>query len=285
MKQLVVISGKGGTGKTTLTSSLAYLADNRNIADCDVEAPNLNLMLNSKEIDEKEYIGGKVAKLNLEKCKKCNMCIETCRFDAISSEYEIDELKCEGCGACSYVCPSGAIDMIDDETGVVKTNEMKDGFFTYANLNIGADGAGKLVSEVRTSLKAKTKSDELIIIDGSPGIGCVVIASITGCDSAIIVTEPTQSGLEDLKRVFSLVEFFKLEGNVVINKYDINTEKTKEIEEFCNEKGIQVLGKIPFDKYINKAMKENKLVIQYKESDAGKVIKEIWEKINNKMRR
>ncbi len=286
MKQLVVISGKGGTGKTTLTSSLAYLSKNRNIADCDVEAPNLNLIVNNTLIDKKPYIGGKLPQIDQTKCIKCNKCKEVCRFDAIKlneGKYMVDDLKCEGCGACSYICPSGAINSFDDETGNVFTGKIDNGQFSYAELNIGADGAGKLVTEVRKAIAERTEDDNLLIIDGSPGVGCVVIASITGCDVAVLVTEPTQSGLEDLKRVLSLIEFFNIKGYVVINKYDINEEKTKEIEEYSNSNGFDVVGKIPFDSYINKAMKENKLVVEYEDSKAGNAIKDIWDILERKI--
>lgn len=279
MRQIVVISGKGGTGKTTLTSSLAFLSNNRNLADCDVEAPNLSLLLENKIIDKKLYIGGKKAQIDSEKCINCNLCYETCRFDAITEDIEIIPEKCEGCGACEYVCPQDAITMEDDETGYIYTSEVDGGIFAHAELAIGADGAGKIVTEVRKITTKKENQKDLTIIDGSPGIGCVVIASVTGCDLAVIVTEPTQSGLADLRRVLSLVNHFKIEAKVVVNKYDINMNKTKEIEEYAKKNNAIVIGKIPFDSYVNKAMKESKPVVLYDESIAGKEIKEIWNKL------
>jgi MinD superfamily P-loop ATPase len=283
MKQIAVISGKGGTGKTALTSSIAYLTKKRNIADCDVEAPNLSLMLDNEIIDKSLYIGGKIAKIDTDKCIRCNICRETCRFAAIDENYFIGPLKCEGCGACQFVCPENAIEMSDDETGYIYKSKFDEGIFSHAELSIGADGAGKVVTEVRKTALEDKEDKDLILIDGSPGTGCVVIASLTGCDMAIAVTEPTQSGMNDLKRVLSLVDFFNMKAYVVINKYDLNIEKTKEIEKYCSENGFEVAGKIPFDPLVNTAIKENKPVVMYEESTAGKAIKVIWNIIKNKL--
>lgn len=284
MKQIVVISGKGGTGKTTLTSSFAYLAKNRDIADCDVEAPNLNLILNNNPVKRELYIGGKIAYIDKEKCIECGKCRSICRFDAVKENFEINDTKCEGCGACVEVCPNEAIKLVDDETGDVITSSIEGGKFSYAQLRIGADGAGKVVTKVRQSLISDKEKPELVIIDGSPGIGCVVISSLTGCNMAVVVTEPTQSGLEDLMRVLGLVDYFRMKAYVVINKFDINLEKTKEIEDFCNENNFEVVGKIPFDPYVSKAIKESKPVVQFEESIAGKEIKKIWNIINEKIK-
>lgn len=276
MKQIVVISGKGGTGKTTIAASLAYLAENANVADCDVEAPNLSLILENEVRDTKPYIGGKKAYINKEKCISCGRCLEVCRFDAIKESFEVDEVKCEGCGACSIVCPAQAVILSNEETGQIISSDKRDGLFSYASLNIGADGAGKLVTEIRKEIVKESNINDLSIIDGSPGIGCVVIASITGCDLAIIVTEPTQSGMDDLMRVLSLTDYFNIKSSVIINKYDINSEMSNEIEELCNENGLKVIGKIPFDTTITKAMEEGKPIVSYKNSVAGQKIREIW---------
>lgn len=285
MKQIVVISGKGGTGKTTIASSFAYLSKKRNVADCDVEAPNLNLILKGIPQNREKYIGGKKAYIDTEKCTKCGICKEYCRFDAISSDVEVSEVKCEGCGLCSIVCPSAAIKMINDETGDIITSDIPDGVFAHAELNIGADGAGKVVTEVRKAIMENSNDAQFIIIDGSPGIGCVVIASITGCNMAVMVTEPTQSGLSDLKRVLSLADFFKLKSYVIINKYDINYEKSEEIESYCKENNYEIIGKIPFDPYVSRAIKENTPIVEYNESVAGKIIRDIWNTIYSEMRR
>ncbi|MTI70878.1 MAG: (4Fe-4S)-binding protein [Firmicutes bacterium] len=283
MKKLVVISGKGGTGKTTITSSLAYLSNGKRIADCDVEAPNLNLLLNNKIIDEKLYVGGSIAKVDESLCIDCGKCREYCRFDAISKEILIDPLKCEGCGTCKYICPKDAIKMEDEETGYIYTSEIEKGNFVYAKLNIGADAAGKVVTEIRKEIDNYSNENDLIIIDGAPGVGCVVIASITNCDMAVIVTEPTQSGLSDLKRIFSLVKQFNIKPYVVINKYDINKDMTREIKNYCKEEGIKNIKKVPFDSVVNKSLKENKTIVEYSDSKACKSIKDIWVDINKKM--
>lgn len=282
MKQIVVISGKGGTGKTTVASSFAYLTENAHIADCDVEAPNMNLILNSDLISERPYIGGKIASIDKEKCINCGKCVEACRFDAIGNDFSVNEMKCEGCGGCQIVCKHDAVTMEDDETGQILKSKTSKGVFSHARLNIGADGAGKLVTEIRKEIMKDTQGD-LTIIDGSPGIGCVVIASVTGCDGAVIVTEPTQSGMEDLIRVLNLTYHFNIESFVVINKYDINPGKTKEIEEFCEENGVAVVGRIPFDSYVNQAINEGKPVVIYPDSTAGQEIRVIWDSLLKKI--
>lgn len=278
MNQIVVISGKGGSGKTTLTSSLVYLSKNIGIADCDVETPNLDIMLNGKNILKKKYIGGKIASIDKEKCISCYKCKEHCRFSAIDDSIMINELSCEGCGVCEFVCPTSAIKLIDDETGTIYLDETEKGYFSHARLTIGADGAGKVVSEVRKELQKITDCND-ILIDGSPGIGCVVIASLTGCEAAVVVTEPTQSGLEDLKRVMELVEYFNIKGLVVINKCDLNNDMTTKIEEYCKMKNFIILGKIPFDKCVSEAVKEGKPVVTYEDSVAATEIYSIWENL------
>ncbi|WP_066506525.1 ATP-binding protein [Abyssisolibacter fermentans] len=278
MNQIVVISGKGGSGKTTLTSSLVYLSKNIGIADCDVETPNLDIMLKGKNIHKKKYIGGKIASIDKEKCISCYKCKENCRFSAIDDSIMINELSCEGCGVCEFVCPTSAIKLIDDETGTIYLDETEKGYFSHARLTIGADGAGKVVSEVRKELQKITDCND-ILIDGSPGIGCVVIASLTGCEAAVVVTEPTQSGLEDLKRVMELVEYFNIKGLVVINKCDLNNDMTTKIEEYCKMKNFIILGKVPFDKCVSKAVKEGKPVVTYENSVAATEIYSIWENL------
>lgn len=280
MNQIVVISGKGGSGKTTVTSSLVHLSQNLGIADCDVETPNLDILLKGEHLQENIYIGGKISKIDSDVCISCGKCKEHCRFDAITEDFVVDTLSCEGCGVCEFVCPVSAAKLIDDETGMIYLDKTDKGLFAHARMNIGADGAGKVVSEVRRELMQNIKEDE-VLIDGSPGIGCVVIASLTGCNTALVVTEPTQSGLEDLRRVMELVEFFKIRGLVVINKYDLNNNMTEEIEEYCKEHGYEVLGRIPFDKYVGKAVKQGVPVVTFEDSIAAKEIVHIWEKLKN----
>ncbi|MCS3901200.1 ATP-binding protein [Methanococcus voltae] len=316
MKKIVVLSGKGGTGKTTISSSFASLmgeSSKLNIADCDVEAPNLHLMFKHELIEQKEYYGVKCAVLNQDLCTNCKLCYEKCRFDAILLDKDenvvIDDLSCEGCGLCEYICPVDAITMEDELTGHINSAKIENGYLSYANLKIGAEGAGKVVTEVRKMAEGqKLQSNEneneksatnekneefpYLLIDGSPGIGCVVIASLTGCDYALVITEPTQSGLSDLQRVVELIKFFNMPCYVIINKYDLNTDKTLEIENYVKKIkesdkdfnfDLEVVGKIPFDKSVSDAIQNEIPVVKYENSEAGRSIIQIWNELSLKL--
>ncbi|MBF8984266.1 ATP-binding protein [Lutibacter sp. B2] len=279
--QLVVISGKGGTGKTTVTASFAYLNKESIKVDCDVDASNLNIVLQGEDIESSQFIGAKMAKINKGKCIKCGRCASVCRFDAIKDN-QIIELKCEGCAACKVVCPVDAISLDDEVTGETIITKTDAGILSRAEMIVGAEGSGKLVTEVRKNAMKYQKDNELVILDGTPGIGCAVMASITGCDVALIVIEPTQSGLNDFKRVLSLIDHFGVTPLACINKYDINEEMTLEIEKYCEDESVEVLGRIPFDPMVQIAVNELKPIICYEKSIAGEAIKNIWEKINKK---
>lgn len=281
--QLIIISGKGGTGKTTVAASLSYLSRDSIKADCDVDAPNLHILLKGEDLVRKPFSGAKIAHIDSSRCVKCGRCIEVCRFNAIT-DFTVDCLKCEGCAACTVVCGNGAIKINDDENAQTIVTETDMGILSRAEMDIGAEGSGKLVTEVRKNASQYYKEGDLVILDGSPGIGCAVMASVTGCDAALIVVEPTRSGLEDFLRVLSVCKFFGVKVYVCINKYDINADMTGDIEGFCKDEGIEVMGKIPFDERVKQAVNEMKPVVVYEDSEAGAEIRKIWNKLKLKIK-
>jgi MinD superfamily P-loop ATPase len=283
MKQIVFISGKGGTGKSTLVSSLSILVRDKMLADCDVDAPNLHILVKGEMLQKDDYFGAKEAVIDASLCIKCGKCKETCRFDAISDEIEMLSMKCEGCGACTLVCPQGAIHLQEVKTGETYTSRTSRGTFSHALLDIGAEGSGKLVTEVRKNINNYKKDEKWVLIDGAPGIGCTVIASITGADAAVVVAEPTKTGRSDLERVLGVAKHFGIPAFVCINKYNLNEEVTAEIEDLCRSKGIPVIGKIPFDPSIVKALREFKTPVEAGNKAITNEIKSIWMKITNEM--
>lgn len=256
IKEILVISGKGGTGKTTITSSIIPYFDSLVIGDCDVDAPNLKILLNPSEKEKNGFLGMKKAKIDSEKCIHCNRCYEYCKFEAMDNVQ-----KCEGCGVCEYICPVGTIEMIENRVGDIMVGETEYGTMVHACLEPGEENSGKLVAEVRRKAKkiAQLDGKEYIILDGAPGVACNVISSLTGVKRVIIVTEPTLSGLHDLERVVNLVERFRVKPCFVINKFDISIEMTDKIETYLNNLGYKISMKIPFDKKIFKAIMENKI--------------------------
>ncbi|MFH1328180.1 MAG: 4Fe-4S binding protein [Candidatus Bathyarchaeota archaeon] len=283
MKQLTVISGKGGTGKTSITASFAVLAKNVIMADCDVDAPDLHMLIHPDVIKTQEFIGSKLAVIDKAKCTGCGLCRENCNFSAVTSDLDVNLIACEGCGVCKVVCPVGAINLAPRLSGKAFISKTKNGFMSHALLYPGESNSGKLVTLVRQNAKilAGKESTGLIIIDGSPGIGCPVIASITGVDAALVITEPTMSGIHDLERVLKLLDHFNVAPFVCINMYNVNTGNTNKILSFCKENRVDVVGIIPFSPEVTRAMVDGKTIVEYSpKSGVAREIGNMWNKLS-----
>lgn len=281
MKQLTVISGKGGTGKTSITAALASLTKNAVFADCDVDAADLHLIFKPEIKKTQAFHGLKIADIDKDKCIDCKKCFESCKFDAITKDIKLIKESCEGCGVCEYVCPADAIKMIDRDSGFSYISTTRFGPMAHAMLKTAEEASGKLVTVVRENAKklAEEKNKDLIIIDGPPGIGCPVIASLTGVDLVLVVTEPTLSGIHDLERILDVAQHFEIPAFVCINKYDINVDNSQKIEQFCNEKNISIVGKLPYDIVMTKAMINQKNIIEFSDGKLSQSICEMWNKI------
>jgi len=287
MKQLTILSGKGGTGKTTLTASFAVLAKNAVLTDCDVDAPDLHMLLHPKIIKTQEFKGSKLAVIDKTKCVECGLCREKCRFDAITENFGVDPFTCEGCGVCTVVCPVSTITLTERISGHAYISKTDYGLMAHAMLSPGESNSGKLVTLVRQNAKilAEREHNDLIIVDGSPGIGCPVIASVTGIDVGLVVTEPTMSGIHDFERALQLLKHFNVLPLVCINMYDINKNNTQKIMRFCEENGVNVAGRIPFNPIVTKAMVNGKPILEYApKSDVAQEIEKVWKKILSVLR-
>ena len=280
MKELVVLSGKGGTGKTSIVGSFAALAVNKVLADCDVDAADLYLLLQPQPRKEQEFWSGQVAVINEDSCTRCGLCQELCRFNAIS-DFRVYSISCEGCGFCSQICPEEAITMKDNLAGDWFISDTKYGPLVHARLGIAQENSGKLVAVVRQQAREKADESgfEYIITDGPPGIGCPVISSLSGARLALIVTEPTLSGIHDLERVLGVCRHFKVQPLVCINKYDINGSNTRQIEEYCLGQGIEVASKVPYDNVFTEAIEHGLPVIEYKGNGLSSQIEALWRKV------
>ncbi len=290
MKEIVIISGKGGTGKTSVTASFAYLARKDCVlADCDVDAADMHLLMEPDFAYKEVFYSGEVAEINQEKCIKCGNCKNVCRFNAIDiidHKYVVNELNCEGCGYCPRVCPTDAIIMKKMISGDLYHSTTRLNFpMVHAKLKIGSDNSGKLVTKVKNDAKkiAKDLDKKYIIVDGSPGVGCPVVSSLSGANYVVLVTEPTVSGLHDLKRVYQLVKKFGIKAACIINKYDINKKISEEIKKYLSENDIYFLSELPFDDDFTKAMINKKTVVEYSQGNIKDKIVDSWKKILEKI--
>lgn len=277
MKQLLILSGKGGTGKTTVAAAFIKLSGAKAYADCDVDAPNLHLLMNrSDKADCSDYIGMPKAAINPEKCVACDLCRQFCRFEAIEAGdvYRIDRFACEGCGVCTLVCPAQAITMEPAKSGDLMLFR-GDTVFSTAQLQMGSGNSGKLVSEVKKRLLSAAPGAPFAVLDGSPGIGCPVIASVSGTDMVLIVAEPSVSGISDMERVLKTVRIFGIKAAVCVNKYDTNPAMTEQIERFCAQNNLPFTGKIPFDPEAVKAVNRS-LTIADVDCAAGRAVKDVY---------
>ncbi len=249
INEIVIISGKGGTGKTSLTASIIPFFDDLVLADCDVDAPDLNILIKGTIVEERDFVGFQIPVIDYDKCNHCGLCHTSCNFNAISEDIIINTSACEGCKVCEYVCPTNAISMHDAVVGKIFHRKTIFGPMIDARLIPGEESSGKLVAEVRQLARevAYAENRNTIIIDGSPGIACNVISAITGVSKAIIVTEPTISGLHDLKKVVHLIKMFSVEAKVIINKYDLSLSKAKEIKDYLSLMDLEVILELPFD--------------------------------------
>jgi MinD superfamily P-loop ATPase len=289
-RQLVVLSGKGGTGKTTIVAALAALAGDKVLADCDVDAPDLHLVLDPQVTHSEVFIAGKQARIALQRCNACGDCAEHCRFDAIHlqtetghSVYMVDPTACEGCGLCTRVCASMAVELIDAERGRLFVSDTRCGPMVHAQLDIGAENSGKLVTLVRSraSQVADAKGTVLVIVDGPPGIGCPVIASASGADLVLVVTEPTLSGVHDLKRAAELVQGFRVPLAVCINKADLNEQMCAQVRDFCASHGYPVVGELAFDPQVVQAQIEARSIVESGDSVVTGQIVNMWKSLEN----
>jgi MinD superfamily P-loop ATPase len=287
MKEIVVISGKGGTGKTSIIAAFASLAKNKVLCDADVDAADLHLIMDPKIKERHDFDSGYTAIIDQEKCVQCGLCRDLCRWNAISEDFVVDDIECEGCGVCWYFCPEGAIDFPLNTCGEWFLSETRFGPMAHARLGIAEENSGKLVSLIRQEGKklAEEKNLDLLLTDGPPGIGCPVIASLGGAAAVLIVTEPTVSGRHDMERVADLAAFFKVPAKACINKFDLNPNEGEAIESFARKKNIDVIGRIPFDPAFTEAMVQGKTIVEYEGDSKGcAAVKNVWDNLTGSLK-
>jgi MinD superfamily P-loop ATPase len=286
MKELVVISGKGGTGKTSLVAAFASLAQNKVLCDADVDAADLHLIMDPQIREQHDFESGHTAIIDLDTCTECGLCRELCKWNAISEAFVVDPIACEGCGVCYYLCPARAIEFPVNTCGKWFISDTRFGPMAHASLGIAEENSGKLVSLIRQEGRklAEQQKAEFLLTDGPPGIGCPVIASIGGAAAVLIVAEPTVSGRHDMERVADLAAFFRVPAMVCVNKFDLNPDQAEAIEAFAGRKGIAVVSRIPFDPVFTKAMVEGKTVIEYDgHSEGARAVRVLWEKVKERL--
>ena len=283
MKEVTIISGKGGTGKTSVVASFAALAQNKVLADADVDAADLHLILAPDIRHEEDFKGGRTAVIDPEACTECGECLQRCQFNAISPEFVVDKIDCEGCGVCVHFCPVDAIDFPQSVCGKWYISETRFGPMVHARLGIAEENSGLLVSLVRNQAKvlAEDRGLDTIIVDGPPGIGCPVIASITGTSLVLIVTEPTLSGLHDLERVGGLAAHFKTPTLACINKFDLNEEMSDQVAHYCARNHIELVGHIPYDTEVTRAMVAGQSIVEFSSGEVSGAIREIWHRVDD----
>ncbi|MBP7828994.1 MAG: ATP-binding protein [Kiritimatiellae bacterium] len=292
MKELVVISGKGGTGKTSVTAAFATLAGQSVLVDCDVDAADMHLLLQPQVQRREEFRGGHEAVIRAADCTGCGLCAANCRFDAIrpardGASYLVEPAACEGCGVCVRICPAQAIDFPERVGGEWYVSDTRCGPMVHARLTPGAENSGKLVALVREEGRrlAKERKLDLVLLDGPPGIGCPVIASITGASRVLIVTEPTLSGRHDLARVLDLARHFKVPAMVCVNKWDINPAQTKEIERRAVEQGARIAGRIRYDRAATQALLAGHSIAEGPPCEAGADLRALWNTVIDKVQK
>ena len=282
IREIVIVSGKGGTGKTSLAAAFAALAKNGILCDADVDAADLHLLMQPEVKERTDFMGGSKAVINPDLCTGCGTCRTLCRFDAISDRYEVDPTRCEGCGVCVDFCPEQAIDFPVQRCGEWYISATRFGPMVHARLGIAEENSGRLVSLVRKETRqlAEERGLELILTDGPPGIGCPVIAAIGGATALVIVVEPTVSGIHDMERVVDLAAHFRVPGMVIVNKFDLNVGMTEAIEQLAEKRNILVLGRVPFDPVFTRSMVQGQTLFEYgEESPTRRVVRDIWAKI------